>query len=90
MEAVNNTHMDEIKILQKLIEHDEHLDRIEEKMATMVTLDAFNNRMDKAMTILERLDQERIFSQEWIRRVEGEVERHTQEIKQLKQHLNIT
>jgi len=73
--TVNFKHMDENKVIQKLIEHDEQLADIKEKMADVVTVDAFNSRMDKAMVILERLDQERVFTVEWIRRTEGDVEK---------------
>lgn len=82
--------MDEKKVLQKLIEHDEKLNRIEEKLDKLVMKDDFNNKSDKMMVILKRLDQERVFTTEWVRRVESDVERNKQEIKQLKQHLGIT
>lgn len=84
--------MDETKILQKLIEHDAKLDQIEDRfngIATKEDIHQINNSLDKAMVILQRLDQERIFTQEWIRGVEGEVERHSQEIQQIKQNLHI-
>ncbi len=67
--------MNEDKILQKLAEHDARLDRLEEKMDQMVTKDEFNAKMDKVLTILGRLDQERIFTQEWIHRIEADVEK---------------
>ncbi len=74
--------MDETKVLQKLIEHDERLDRIEHKLDSLVSRDEFNGKMDKMLVILERLDQERVFTSEWIKRIENDVER-------IKQHLHI-
>lgn len=46
--------------------------------------------MDKAMTILERLDQERLFTAEWIKRVESQVKKHEKEINQLKENLGVS
>lgn len=39
------------------------------------------------MKILDRLDQERLFTVEWIRRGEKEIEDNTKGIKQMKQKL---
>lgn len=47
-----------------------------------VTKDEFHGRMDEVVTILKRLDQERVFTIEWIRRIEGDVGR-------LKSHLKL-
>lgn len=64
---------------------EEHFDRtisdlrvgLEQKF---VTKDEFNSRMDDMATkmdgmttILQRLDQERVFTAEWIRRIEADV-----------------
>ncbi len=38
-----------------------------------VTKDEFHSRLDEVITILKRLDQERIFTIEWIRRIESDV-----------------
>ena len=82
--------MNEDKVLQKLIDHDETLGQIQQKMATTADISEINNRLDKMVTILERLDKERVFTAEWIKRIESEVQKHSLEIKQLKQELNIT
>lgn len=82
--------MDESKIIQKLIEHDQRFDQ-------MVTKEEFKNfrnevlvAQDEMITILRRLDQERIFTTEWVRRIEGEVEKHRQEIGKIKEILKIS
>lgn len=38
-----------------------------------VTKDEFNTRLDDVITILKRLDQERVFTIEWIRRIESDM-----------------
>ncbi len=79
--------MNEDKIIQKLIEHDEKLELIEEKMATKQDIRDIRTTMDEDVVILKRLDQERSFDTEWIRRVEKNTEDNTKEIKQMKQKL---
>lgn len=48
-----------------------------------VTKDIFHTRMDEMMVILQRLDQERVFTAEWIRRIEADV-------SMVKKHLKLT
>ena len=67
--------MNEDKVLQKLVD-------IEEKMERFVTnekFDKFSNQvmstLDKQGVILQRLDQERLFTVEWIKRIEEDVSR---------------
>lgn len=57
-------------------------DEFREEMGKMVTRDEFNTTMDEVLTIVRRLDQERIFTLEWVRRIEADVER-------VKKHLHL-
>lgn len=81
--------MDEDRIINKLLEHDERLS----EMVTKGEFQEFRREVttanEKMITILERLDQERIFTAEWIKRIESDVERHSQEIARMKQVLKI-
>ncbi len=65
--------MNEEKVLSKLIEHDERFEHIEQNMATKSEMAALTHSMDKAMVILQRLDQERLFTNERIKRIEKAV-----------------
>lgn len=56
--------MDEIKIFTKIAEIDERLVKVEENLVTREDLNRVTTSLDKAMVILNRLDQEGIFSQE--------------------------
>ena len=67
--------MPEDKIIQKLLEHDKRLDQIEERVEKTLTLDDYLKGQDKILAVLQRLDQERVFTSEWIRRIESDVER---------------
>ncbi len=96
--------MPEDKILQKISEHDGKLANIlttlsehNKKLANIaITLSEHDEKLtniatvlDGAMTILQRLDQERIFTIEWVRRIEKEVDSHREEINRIKLQLKI-
>ena len=68
--------------------------RNSEAINRMVTKEEFSEfkeevllGQDRIITILERLDQERIFTAEWIRRVEADVEKNKREIEKIKKKL---
>lgn len=44
---------------------------------------------DEMLTILRRLDEERVFTSAWIQRIEKEVEEHTKEIARIKEVLRV-
>jgi chromosome segregation ATPase len=64
-----------------------------ENMVTKKEFSEFKNetmtRFDQMMVILNRLDQERYFSFEKVKRLENEVEKNTKEIREIKTVLNI-
>lgn len=66
--------MNEDKIIQKLLEHDGRFENIERKMADKDDVNGLLNGQDKMITILMRIDQERVFTNERIKRLEREIE----------------
>jgi len=82
--------MEESKIVKKLLEHDQRFDQ----MVTKKEFQNFRNEVltaqDEMIGILRRLDQERIFTTEWVKRIEGEVEKQKNEIARIKQTLKIS
>lgn len=60
---------------------DARFDRVERRIDNCVTKDEFHSRMDEVVTILRRLDQERVFTTEWIRRIESDVDRVKKQLK---------
>ncbi len=79
--------MNEEKIIKKLFEHDDEFVAVNKK------IDDFRretlNGQEQMITILKRLDQERIFTAEWIRRIETDVEVNKEEIIKMKQLLKV-
>ncbi len=74
-------------IIDKLVEHDGKFEKLEEKMD-----DGFRkitDTLEGIATTVSRLDQERIFTAEWVHRIEKEVEDQGKEIKDMKLKLNI-
>lgn len=47
------------------------------------------NRFDEIIVILRRLDQERIFTTEWMKRIDSELEKQSSEIFKIKDFLEI-
>lgn len=79
--------MNEDKIIKKLLDHDDQFTKVREEIKEL-RCESLRDR-EEMITILRRLDQERIFTTNWIDRIENEVENHRQEIIKLKQALNI-
>lgn len=74
-------------VLKKLEEHDKRFDKLENDFSS------FRHEVlagqDKMTEILERLDQERIFTTAWVSRIEKEVEANTKEIARIKTALKL-
>lgn len=68
-----------IQIIERIDSLHTRVDKIE---STMLTRNEFNTTMDEVLTIARRLDQERVFTLEWVRRIEADVER-------VKKHLHL-
>jgi len=86
----NRFGMQEDKIIEKLIEHDELLKQI----VTKAELADFRLEQtavnDEMLTILKRIDEERYATIEWIRRIEQVVEVHERQIQEIKTSLNFS
>ena len=67
--------MDETKVISLLVQQSERLNTIEETMSTLPTKTELFGKLDGMSQILYRLDQERVFTAEWIHRIEQDVER---------------
>jgi len=89
--------MDEDKVIKKLIEHDELLKPLCEDMkGAKEKVQAIADNQEQMITILKRLDEDRVFTHAWVSRMEKDVEQikvktqeHEVEIKKMKTQLNI-
>jgi len=79
--------MNEDKIITKLEEHDKRFDVLESNFGEFKQ--QVLTSQDEMLTILHRLDQERIFTTAWVSRIEKEVEEHSKEIAKVKAALKI-
>lgn len=77
MQKDNSTHIE-----SRLETLETKVDRLGVKVDNMVTREEFNTTMDEVLTIVRRLDQERVFTMEWVRRIEADVDR-------VKKHLHL-
>ena len=76
------------RVEKKLFDQDVKLERVEERLDKTLIREEYLQGHDEMMTILKRLDQERIFTAEWVRRVEDEVEKQKQQIEKHERLLN--
>ncbi|MCL5773075.1 MAG: hypothetical protein M1536_01655 [Firmicutes bacterium] len=74
-------------IIEKLLEHDEQFEEIRKDIKE--TKDEILTRLDKNLNILQRLDHERIFTNETIKRMQKEIEHQQKEINKIKRVLKI-
>ncbi len=81
--------MNEDRIITKLAEHDQKLGELVTKTEFHKFKDQVLSTQDEMLTILRRLDEERIFTTAWVKRIEKEVEEHTKEIARIKTELKI-
>lgn len=69
------------QLIKKLFSHDDEFIKVRKEIKDL--RDEFLHGQDIMMTILKRLDEERVFTATWIERVEKEVKRLAQESVQL-------
>lgn len=70
----------EDKIIEKLIDLDERLNATVTTVEFNAFKDTLMNGQDKMIKILDRLDTERIFTEQWIQRMEKDFETQKQTI----------
>ncbi len=63
----------ENKIIEKLVEMDQKIDSIQNELSTKPSRDEVLTEFDRQGVILQRLDQERIFTLERIKPIEADV-----------------
>jgi len=77
------------RIALQVVENRQAIKKIEENMVTKEEHREVINTLDKMMAILQKIEREQIFTYEWIKRIESDVEKNKKDIKILKEKLNI-
>ncbi|MBU0625582.1 hypothetical protein KKF05_04530 [Patescibacteria group bacterium] len=73
--------MNEDKIIQKLIELDEKIDKLPLQEYVDARFDDVMSTLDAHTKMLERLDQERLFTIERVKRIEDDVQQLKTQLK---------
>lgn len=81
--------MNEELAVQKLIDHEERLKRIEEGMFTKKEGRKLFETMDDVHRIVQKLDQELTMGTQRVNRIEKTVERHEQDILGIKTAITV-
>lgn len=82
--------MEENKVINKLLDLDNRLQQIETSILTKEDGQRITDTLDHIVKMVGRLDQERTFTTEWVKRIERDAENQRQEILKIKQVLNIS
>jgi len=69
------------KIIKKLIDHDEEFVRVRDEMKQYHN--EVLDRLDSIMVIVQRLDQERLFTFEIVKRMQKDIENQQKEINKV-------
>lgn len=77
------------RIEKKLIAHDKQLEFIGENMARREEMGEIKTSLDKVLEIATRLDEKRLATYQWVKRIEKEVEKQKEEIKKIKFRLKV-
>ena len=80
--------MNEDKIIEKLIDHEEQLSEIKQRMATKEDIHEVMQTQDEMMTILKRLDEDRVFTHKWVDRIESDLEQTKSRVAQSEEELS--
>jgi len=79
--------MAEDKIIKKLLEHDDEFEKTRGELK--IFRDDVLSGQDRMMVILQRLDQERVFTNETIKRLEMSIKTQETEINKIKKLLKV-
>jgi methyl-accepting chemotaxis protein len=77
-------------IATKVVEHDERLDRIENKMVTKDDHQEVMNTLDKLVGLAERKDQEITVMAHQMKEMGDQVEENTKDIKEIRPAVGLT
>jgi chromosome segregation ATPase len=75
------------KMEKKLYEHDDQFTELKDDLHNYN--DGLMTAMDEQTVIMQRLDQERVFTFEIVKRLQNDVENHAKDLKRIKQLLKI-
>ncbi len=84
--------MNEDKVIQKLLEHDDRFERMEQKLENTATRD----ELREIKTILEsvavdvkKIREDHLFVLEWMKRLQDKVDQQEEEIRRIKMQLKM-
>mgnify|MGYP001618081547 CR=1 FL=1 len=81
--------MNEDKIITKLLELDERVERMEQNMVTKSDNQRVLDTLEGIVTICKRIEEDHLFAIEWIKRLQTQVDHQESEIQKIKTRLQI-
>lgn len=79
--------MNEDKIIEKLLEHDQKFEILEKKMDD--GFNKVNETLEQMVTIMKKIQEDHTFALEWLKRLQDQVEKQEQDIIKIKKQLKL-
>ncbi|MSU75452.1 MAG: hypothetical protein EXS55_02985 [Candidatus Magasanikbacteria bacterium] len=77
------------RVFIKLIEHDDQLKEIRESMATKDDIRELKGIMESVITIAKKIQEDHVFAVEWLKRLQTQIDRQDEDIRQIKLQLKM-
>ena len=81
--------MDEHKVIQLLLSNQEQLQKIVQTMTTKEELNEVKGMLADLATMTKGISEEHMFSVEWLKRLQTQIELHGSDIDKIKLQLNL-
>ena len=78
-------YMDDNRIINKLLEHDEHFERLRERMG--IDTRTILSTIEGLATLCKKMEQELIFTNSWLRRLQTHSEKQEERLDHITQTL---
>lgn len=77
------------RVFIKLIEHDDQLKEIRETMATKDDIRELKAMMENLTGIVKKIQEDHVFAVEWLKRLQTQIDRQDEDIRQIKLQLKM-
>ncbi len=84
--------MNEDKIIEKLLEHDERLERMESRLDNTATRDEIReirSILEVIAVDVKKIREDHVFALEWMKRLQDKVDQQEEEIRRIKLQLKM-
>lgn len=82
-------HMDEDKVIQEIVTLKDDVRAVKETMATKEDIRKMTHLLEGIATICKKIQEDHVFAIEWLKRLQSQIERQEDDIRQIKLRLQM-